>query len=81
MPPSIWLKEVGAAGNNLTKSQYGLGSIKFRWNLSGIYQQVIPRYVSTDQDGHDEKEFLNHYFPDMGKLATAIFLKGYQWPF
>jgi succinate dehydrogenase/fumarate reductase flavoprotein subunit len=73
--------EIGAIGNNLTESQYGLASIQFRWNLSGTYQQVIPRYVSTDEDGQDEKEFLNHFFPDMGKLATAIFLKGYQWPF
>ena len=69
--------EIGAIGNNLTESQFGLASIKFRWNLSGTYQQVIPRYVSTDQNGNDEQEFLNHYFPDMGKLATAIFLKGY----
>lgn len=73
--------EIGAIGNNLTESQYGLGSIKFRWNLSGTYQQVIPRYVSTDKDGLDEQEFLNNYFPDMGNLASAIFLKGYQWPF
>lgn len=73
--------EIGAIGNNLTESQYGIASIKFRWNLSGTYQQVIPRYVSTDQNGNDEQEFLNNYFPDMGKLATAIFLKGYQWPF
>jgi len=73
--------EIGAIGNNLTESQYGIASIKFRWNLSGTYQQVIPRYISTDQNGNDEQEFLNHYFPDMGKLATAIFLKGYQWPF
>ncbi len=72
---------VGAIGNNLTESQFGLASIKFRWNLSGTYQQVIPRYISTDKDGGGEKEFLNDYFPDMGKLATAIFLKGYQWPF
>ena len=72
---------IGAMGHNLTESQYGLASIKFRWNLSGTYQQVIPRYVSTDQDGKDEREFLNDYFPDMGRLATAIFLKGYQWPF
>jgi succinate dehydrogenase/fumarate reductase flavoprotein subunit len=72
---------IGAIGHNLTESQYGLASIKFRWNLSGTYQQVIPRYVSTDKDGQDEREFLNEYFPDMGKLATAIFLKGYQWPF
>ena len=73
--------EIGAIGNNLTESQYGLASIKFRWNLSGTYQQVIPRYVSTDKGGHDEQEFLNDFFPDMGNLATAIFLKGYQWPF
>ncbi|MDH5468148.1 MAG: FAD-binding protein, partial [Candidatus Aminicenantes bacterium] len=73
--------EAGAIGHNLTESQYGLASIKFRWNLSGTYQQVIPRYVSTDEKGKDEQEFLNRYFPDMGKLATAIFLKGYQWPF
>ena len=73
--------EIGAIGHNLTESQYGLASIKFRWNLSGTYQQVIPRYISTDKDGQDVREFLNDYFPDMGKLATAIFLKGYQWPF
>ena len=73
--------EIGAVGTNLTESQYGLASIKHRWNLSGTYQQVIPRYVSTDQDGTDEQEFLNAYFPDMGRMATAIFLKGYQWPF
>ncbi|OGD22834.1 MAG: oxidoreductase [Candidatus Aminicenantes bacterium RBG_16_63_16] len=73
--------EVGAAGQNLTESQFGLASIKFRWNLSGTYQQVIPRYFSTDAAGHDAREFLSDFFPDMGKLATAIFLKGYQWPF
>jgi succinate dehydrogenase/fumarate reductase flavoprotein subunit len=72
---------IGAIGNNLTESQYGLASVKFRWNLSGSYQQVIPRYVSTEKDGSGVREFLNDYFPDMGKLATAIFLKGYQWPF
>ena len=73
--------EAGAIGHNLTESQYGLASLKFRWNLSGTYQQVIPRYISTDKSGRDEQEFLNRFFPDMGKLATAIFLKGYQWPF
>jgi len=71
----------GAKTQNLTESQYGLASLKFRWNLSGTYQQVIPRYISTDARGGDEREFLNDYFPDMGRLATAIFLKGYQWPF
>jgi len=73
--------EAGAVAHNLTESQYGLASIKFRWNLSGTYQQVIPRYFSTDRAGGGEREFLNDHFPDMGKLTTAIFLKGYEWPF
>jgi succinate dehydrogenase/fumarate reductase flavoprotein subunit len=72
---------IGAIAHNLTESQYGLASIKFRWNVSGSYQQVVPRYISTEKDGSDLREFLNEYFPDMGKLASAIFLKGYQWPF
>jgi succinate dehydrogenase/fumarate reductase flavoprotein subunit len=71
----------GAVAQNLTESQYGLASLKFRWNLSGSYQQVIPRYISTDAAGGDERQFLNNYFPDLGRLASAIFLKGYQWPF
>ena len=73
--------EAGAKGINLTESQYGIASIKFRWNLSGTYQQVIPRYVSTNPDGSDEKEFLDEYFKEPGQMLDAIFLKGYQWPF
>jgi len=73
--------EIGAKAVNLTEWQYGIASTKFRWNLSGTYQQAIPRYISTKLDGSEEKEFLNEYFPTMEKLATAIFLKGYQWPF
>lgn len=73
--------EAGAMGKNLTESQYGIASTKFRWNLSGSYQQVLPRYVSTDQQGRDEIEFLNPYFNSTGKMLDAIFLKGYQWPF
>jgi succinate dehydrogenase/fumarate reductase flavoprotein subunit len=71
----------GAAGQNLTESQFGIASIKFRWNLSGSYQQVIPKYVSTDRRGKDRREFLNEHFPDFTTLTKAIFLKGYQWPF
>ncbi|MHB9024260.1 MAG: FAD-binding protein [Armatimonadota bacterium] len=73
--------EAGIPGQNLTESQYGLASIKFRWNVSGTYQQVIPRYISTDQQGNDAQEFLNPYFSSMETLTTDIFLKGYQWPF
>lgn len=71
----------GAAGKNLTEWQYGIASIKFRWNLSGTYQQVLPRYISTEPDGTDEKEFLNEYFENAEQLLNACFLKGYQWPF
>jgi succinate dehydrogenase/fumarate reductase flavoprotein subunit len=73
--------EIGAKAVNLTEMQYGLASIKFRWNVSGTYQQVVPRYISTDKNGKHVKEFLNPYFKTMGKLATDVFLKGYQWPF
>ncbi len=73
--------EAGAWGKNLTESQYGIASIQFRWNLSGTYQQVLPRYVSTEQDGRDERELLEDYFKAPGTMLDAIFLKGYQWPF
>ena len=71
----------GAVAHNLTESQFGIASVKFRWNLSGSYQQVIPRYISVAADGSDEREFLNERFPNMETLAAAIFRKGYEWPF
>ncbi|MBQ8495890.1 MAG: FAD-binding protein [Clostridia bacterium] len=71
----------GAAGANLTESQYGLASVKFRWNLSGTYQQVLPRYISTDENGGDEKEFLMDAFETEEEMLHAIFSKGYEWPF
>lgn len=73
--------EAGVKGVNLTESQYGIASTQFRWNLSGSYQQVIPRYISTDQDGNNAIEFLDAYFSNVGAMLTAIFMKGYQWPF
>ena len=72
---------IGAIAQNLTESQFGLASIGHRWNVSGSYQQVIPRYISTDATGGDPREFLNDAFPDAATLGTAIFRKGYQWPF
>jgi len=81
----------GAAAANLPESQFGLASIKHRWNVSGTYMQVIPRVVSTDADGQSNpREFLFDAFtnhttnPDaakIGKLYSLLFLKGYQWPF
>ncbi|MCX5637778.1 MAG: FAD-binding protein, partial [Planctomycetota bacterium] len=73
--------KAGLIGENLTESQFGLASIKFRWNVSGTYMQAIPRIFSTDAEGGSQQEFLTDFFPSMGKLATNIFLKGYQWPF
>ena len=73
--------KAGLIGANLTESQFGLASIKFRWNVSGTYMQAVPRLFSTDADGKDEQEFLTGFFPSMSKMATNIFLKGYQWPF
>jgi succinate dehydrogenase/fumarate reductase flavoprotein subunit len=73
--------EAGAPGVNLTESQYGIASTKFRWNLSGTYQQVVPMYVSTDKAGEDRREFLDGYFAAPREMARGIFLKGYQWPF
>ena len=73
--------KAGLLGENLTESQFGLASTKFRWNVSGTYMQAVPRIFSTDAKGNDEQEFLADYFPSMSKMATAIFLKGYQWPF
>ncbi|MBM3334670.1 FAD-binding protein [Candidatus Sumerlaeota bacterium] len=76
------LLEAGAIAANLTESQFGLASVEPRWNLSGTYQQVIPRYFSAALDGRgDERDFLNDYFADMASMCSNIFLKGYQWPF
>ncbi len=73
--------KAGAAAQNLTEMQFGIASLKFRWNLSGSYQQVLPRYFSCEKDGSDEREFLNYFFPSTGQALLAQFLKGYQWPF
>ncbi len=73
--------EAGALGKNLTEWQYGLASLKPRWNVSGTYMQVLPRFVSTDMHGGDEREFLLDYFNDRYEMLDRVFLKGYQWPF
>lgn len=72
--------EAGAKMNNLQEWQYGLASVDFRWNVSGTYQQVLPRYISVDADGV-EREFLQDYFDTPQQALDAVFLKGYQWPF
>ena len=70
--------EAGATLSNLEEWQYGMASTQFRWNLSGTYQQVLPRYISVDETGR-EREFL---YDALGVDSLGlVFLKGYQWPF
>ncbi len=71
----------GVRFQNISEFQFGIASTAFRWNLSGSYQQVLPRYFSTEQDGSDVEDFLAAFFPDARTMLTAQFLKGYQWPF
>ena len=71
----------GALGRNLTEWQFGLASVKPRWNVSGTYMQALPRFISTDAEGNDAREFLHLRLTDVGEMLTMVFLKGYQWPF
>jgi succinate dehydrogenase / fumarate reductase, flavoprotein subunit len=73
--------EAGARGRNLTEWQYGLASLSPRWNVSGTYMQVLPRFISTDSSGGDEREFLDGFFDNRNAMLDSVFLKGYQWPF
>jgi succinate dehydrogenase/fumarate reductase flavoprotein subunit len=70
----------GAKGANLHQWQYGLASTAFRWNVSGSYQQALPRCVSVDTSGH-ARECLADAFGDPLEAVWRCFLKGYEWPF
>lgn len=72
--------KAGAKMQNLTEWQFGLASINPRWNVSGTYMQVLPRFVSVDESGN-EHEFLLDFFSDPYEALSQVFLKGYQWPF
>ena len=72
--------EAGCMGKNLTEWQYGLSSVRPRWNVSGSYMQVMPRFLSIGEDG-SEHDFLSQYAYSREKMLSLIFLKGYQWPF
>ncbi|MEN8255163.1 MAG: FAD-binding protein, partial [Verrucomicrobiota bacterium] len=74
--------KAGATAQGLPEAQYGLASTKFRWNVSGTYMQVVPKFVSTDADGKSNpREFMGDYFDSVGEMNSKVFLKGYQWPF
>ncbi len=72
------LLEAGVNLCNFSQWQYGMSSTDFRWNVSGSFMQVIPRFVSIDEAGN-EYEFLAEILGD--KANDFVFLKGYQWPF
>ncbi len=74
------LIDAGVSMCNFTQWQYGMASVDFRWNVSGSFMQVIPRFISIDKYGK-EREFLKDYFSDINKAYSYVFLKGYQWPF
>lgn len=66
---------------------------EFRWNVSGTYMQVLPRVVSVGETNGvsggkaggnsegDSVEFLRDYYSNDAETLSALFLKGYQWPF
>ncbi len=74
------LIDAGVRLCNFSQWQYGMASVDFRWNVSGSFMQVIPRFVSVDDNGN-EYDFLNDYFETPREMCSNIFLKGYQWPF
>ncbi len=78
--------EAGITAQNLPESQFGLASVAFRWNVSGTYMQVLPRLISTAEDGRSDsreflQEFLGGHFDSREAILEAVFLKGYHWPF
>lgn len=74
------LIQAGVRLCNFSQWQYGMASVDFRWNVSGSFMQVVPRFVSVDKNGN-ESEFLDEYFKDKKEMFGNVFLKGYQWPF
>lgn len=74
------LIDAGVRMCNFTQWQYGMASVDFRWNVSGSFMQVVPRFVCIDSHGN-EYEFLGDYFDNIHEAYSYVFLKGYQWPF
>lgn len=74
------LLRAGVRLSNYSQWQYGMASVDFRWNVSGSFMQVIPSFVSVDNEGN-EYDFLTEYFENSDEMCSNIFLKGYQWPF
>ena len=71
----------GITLQNLTEWQYGLSSLSPRWNVSGTYMQSLPSFVSVDSQGAEHYFLEEFYKDDVTSGLSAVFLKGYQWPF
>lgn len=67
LPGAIGLAlTVGA--RNLPDSQQRLSSMKFRWNISGSYIGIMPRFFSMEKDGsRDERDFLSGCYDSAAK--------------
>ena len=61
------------SGKKPDRWQYWLASLSPRWNVSGTYMQVLPRFISTDPDGRNEREFLQDYFPMKRSAVQDLF--------
>ncbi|MCL2024071.1 MAG: FAD-binding protein, partial [Oscillospiraceae bacterium] len=72
------LIDAGVKLVNFCEWQYGLASLKFRWNLSGTYLQVMPHIYSEDEQGK-KYDFIYDALGANG--IAAVFRKGSQWPF
>ncbi len=64
----------GAKAQNLTEWQYGLASVNPRWNVSGTYMQVLPRFVSIDENGKlcDGLEEMFRFTEEMGDTRAKV---------
>ncbi len=72
--------QAGAKMQNLSEWQYGLASVKPKWNVSGTYMQSLPALISVDENGN-RTDMLQKYIPDMTRGLSLLFRKGYEWPF
>lgn len=72
--------QAGAKMQNLSEWQYGLASVKPKWNVSGTYMQSLPALIAADADG-GKTDVLQKYIPDVGTGLSLLFRKGYEWPF
>ncbi len=72
--------EAGLAAENLTESQFGLASIKFRWNVSGSYMQVIPAFTAPTPTAATSANSWPRCFPPCGRWPPTYFSRVINGP-